>query len=181
MLIGPQASGKGTFSKMIEQTREIKAISSGSAFRRAIESGALSAELAESHKRGNLMPDEAVYAIMEQILPTDSDILLDGFPRTIDQAKWLEQWAGDDFDITVVFLDMPDEITWTRIQKRIADGGSRADDADIESIRTRLALYHEKTMPLVEWYRANPKVKFSQVDVSRTVEENFKDVARAIE
>jgi adenylate kinase len=176
ILIGPQGSGKGTFAEMIARQRDIKVVASGAAFRAA----ALSPENVESLKCGALMPDELVYEIMSRSLPRGCDILLDGFPRTIGQAKWLEQWAGNNYEIQIVFLDIPDSITLTRIAKRIRDGGGRADDADMGSIKTRLALYHEKTEPLIEYLRSNDKVKFSRVDASRTLEENFKDVEAAI-
>ena len=67
-----------------------------------------------------------------------------------------------------------------RINKRINEGGGRADDADAAAVRRRLDTFWQITMPAIEWLRTAPRIKFSDVDVTGPVDENFARILNAM-
>ena len=67
-----------------------------------------------------------------------------------------------------------------RIQKRIREGGGRADDANITSIQNRLDIFLKTTLPVIKWLETIPYIKFSKIDVSEEVKENFQKIVSAL-
>jgi adenylate kinase len=102
--------------------------------------------------RGELVPDEVIVAAVQEAMEDlgDRPVLLDGFPRTVAQARTLERALGDrgrSLDAAIL-IDVPDEEVVRRIQGR---GQGRSDDT-AETARERLRVYHRETEPLVEYY-----------------------------
>ena len=101
--------------------------------------------------RGELVPDELVVAVVEERFANPREVehgfVLDGFPRTSQQALELDRILGDHPLDVVIDLDVPTEVVVERMRAR-----GREDDTD-ESIRRRLALYDSETKPLVDFYR----------------------------
>ena len=99
-----------------------------------------------------------------------SGFLLDGFPRTIEQAEALDKMLAKNGEAvtSVVSIMIPDAMIKERIQHRAAIEG-RADDAKEETINNRIKTYHEKTEPLVEFYKKAGK--YQEVDGTGTIDE----------
>ena len=73
---------------------------------------------------------------------------------------------SDKFDIHVIYMNVPEDIMLARIEKRIREGGGRADDADSAIVRRRLDSFWKITMPAIEWLRTADGINFADVDVS---------------
>ena len=109
--------------------------------------------------RGDLVPDEIVVGIIaDRIAEPDcvKGFILDGFPRNVAQAEALDAMLSDKglaLD-AVIELAVDDQILINRIEKRASEteGGPRADD-NAEALKKRLAVYHEQTAPLIEYYK----------------------------
>lgn len=177
VMMGGQGVGKGTFSAMLRLERDYNYVEVG-AILRSLSPGT---EIGRIVARGELVPDNALFNLLRPSFITDKDIILDGFPRSLSQAKWLlEQFSGR-FDIRVIYLDVPENVMLSRINKRIRDGGNRADDADAIVIRRRLDNFWKCTMPAIEWLRNERGIKFFDVRVDGSdVNENFAKVRSAV-
>ena len=178
VLMGGQGVGKGTFSKMLRTANEYNYIETGAVFR-ALPADSAIAQLISA---GNLVPDSELFKLMADTITDDGhDLLIDGFPRTTPQAQWLVQNYADKFNIHILYLDVPEEIMIHRINKRIREGGGRTDDADATAVRRRLDAFWNITMPAIEWLRNAPGIRFSDVDVTGPVDENFANILSAMQ
>ncbi|GHT58989.1 adenylate kinase [Bacteroidia bacterium] len=173
--MGPQGSGKGTIARRILDKHDLRLISMGEILRNSPKA----VEYFEDIKHGNFAPDTLIYDIVSDYLDYEHEFLTDGFPRNLDQANWLLNWAGDNFDIRVIYLDVPESVTWERINKRIASGERRADDSDTDAINTRLRLFAERTYPLLEYFK-DQQIKIHNIDAARDLEEIVADALAAI-
>jgi adenylate kinase len=178
ILLGAPGAGKGTQSKQLTKRYGIPQISTGDILRAAIASGSeLGKQVKEIVESGRLVPDELVIALVdERIKQADcrDGFLLDGFPRTVAQAEALNKLTGIDF---VIDIDVPDAEIIDRLTGRrmhLPSGRiyhlihqppkvpgvddvtgeplvQRPDDSE-ETVRKRLAVYHEQTSPLRQFY-----------------------------
>jgi adenylate kinase len=178
LLIGPQGSGKGTQAKRIASAHGLVHIATGDMLRDAVAAGTdLGRRVQPILESGRLVPDELMVDLIRDRLEqsdTTDGFLLDGFPRTLAQADALDAMLGEiGRDLDVVFeFQMPDELGVERMLRRARDEG-RMDDTP-EAIRTRLALYHEETEPVVEHYRVTGKVVGVHAD--RSIPEVFAEI-----
>lgn len=159
IIFGPPGAGKGTQSASMVRDFNLCHLSTGDLLRAEI---AARTELGMHAKAlidaGNFVPDSVVEKIIENRMETEKDVrgfLLDGFPRTISQAEDLDAMlARRGESVTkVISLMIPDETVRARIHHRAAIEG-RADDIDEETISNRIRTYHEKTEPLIAYYKA---------------------------
>ena len=157
ILFGPPGAGKGTQASAMVEKFNLCHISTGALLRKEIAANTKLGLKAKSLiDAGELVPDEVVEGMIEHEFDTVkgvSGFLLDGFPRTIAQA---------------VSIMIPDEMIKERIQHRAAIEG-RADDASEDTINTRIRTYHEKTEPLIDFYRKAGK--YTEIDGTGTIEE----------
>ena len=163
LMMGGQGVGKGTHTRRLIARDGYGYVETGAILR------ALPPEspVAQIMARGELVPDDELFGVIgDAIKNTPGDIILDGFPRTVGQAQWLVKNYADKFDIRVVYMNVPEDIMLARIEKRIREGGGRADDADAAIVRRRLDSFWKTTMPAIDWLRTAPGVKFADVDVS---------------
>ena len=176
VLMGGQGVGKGTFSKMLRDRHDYNYIETGAMFR------ALPADstIAKIIARGELVPDTELFKLVADKINTSKDMLIDGFPRTQPQAQWLVENYADKYNIHILYLDVPEEIMLHRINKRINEGGGRADDADAAAVRRRLDTFWRVTMPAIEWLSHANGIKFSDVDVTGHVDDNFARILDAM-
>ena len=172
VLMGGQGAGKGSIANVMKSEHEYKHIESGALFR-ALPTDS---EIAKIIARGELVPDSELFKLMESNISDDGDIILDGFPRTLPQAQWLVEKYADKFNIHVLYLDLSEELMIFRINKRIREGGGRADDADTAAVRRRLDTFWQITVPAIEWLRTAPGIKFSDIDASQTIDGNMKQI-----
>lgn len=180
LLLGPPGAGKGTQAQFICKQLNIPQISTGDMLRAAIAAETeLGLQVKSVMAAGELVSDDLIIALVkERIAQADCEagFLFDGFPRTIPQAKAL-QVAGIDLD-KVIEIKVPDETIVARLAgRRVHQASGRTyhidynppriagqddetgepliqrDDDKEETIRQRLAVYHEQTEPLVDFYR----------------------------
>ena len=173
LLFGPQGSGKGTQAKRIAAEHGIPHVSTGDMFRAAIaRETPLGQKVKPILESGELVPDDlTVGLIRERLSETDAQdgFILDGFPRNLAQAEALDALLEElGRPLTAVLeLLVPDEVCRERMTLRAAEEG-RTDDTP-EAIARRLAIYHEETAPLGEYYRAAGKLV--GVDGTGTIDE----------
>jgi adenylate kinase len=153
ILLGAPGSGKGTQAAALADHFGVPHISSGELLRRQVAAGTeLGGEIASLLEQGELAPDRLVVAVVDEALAhADRSYVLEGFPRTVSQAREAEAHHGARFADAVVFLDVPDDVARQRVGGRRSDG--RADDRDPDAIERRLRRFHADTEPLVDYYR----------------------------
>lgn len=153
VMLGPPGSGKGTQAALLSEVLGVPAISTGEMLRQAIETGSeLGLRVAEIVGSGALVDDRTMADVVRARLGQDDaegGFLLDGYPRTIEQVRALNGIL-EELDVAldmVIFVDVPESELIRRALAR-----RREDDTE-EVIQHRLAVYREKTQPLVEHYR----------------------------
>lgn len=198
VIMGPAGSGKGTVSQYIVKQFNVAHISTGDMFRENIKNNTELGQLAKQYTTaGKLVPDEVTVAMLKDRLQKDDvkgGFLLDGFPRTLDQAKALEtlcEEINQPIDV-VISMTLPlglliDRIVGRRVcpkcgasyhvknNKPSVDGicdecGSeliqRADDTE-EKLMVRLAEHDRNTTPVINYYDEKGLVK--EVDASASI------------
>ena len=189
VILGAPGAGKGTQADIICQEKGLAHVASGDLFRQALEKKTELGLLAKTFmERGELVPDEVtIKLVLERINDPDciSGCLFDGFPRTLEQAKALdESFAAQGKSIDrVIYIKVPDEELVKRLSGRWlcrvcqmpyhivtsppnvtgkcnkCDGRlyQRSDDKE-ETVRERLKVFFNQTVPLIEYYRKQNKL-----------------------
>ena len=153
IFLGAPGAGKGTQAQTLALHWHIPHISTGDILRGAMKERSPLGIKAQSYvDRGELVPDQLLLDIMEERLSqsdAQSGWILDGFPRNVNQASFLEQLLQKltQDSVRAINLDVPDEVLVSRLL-----GRGRADDTE-EVIRRRLEVYREQTLPLIDFYR----------------------------
>ncbi len=157
LLLGPPGAGKGTQAQRLVTKLGVPQISTGDMLRAAVAAGTeLGRQAKDYMERGALVPDELVIgAARERLGQPDAaeGFILDGFPRTEEQARALDALL-EDLGVSLeccVALRVDEEELVQRLLKR-AEIEGRADDTE-ETIRHRMRVYREQTAPLVAYYR----------------------------
>ena len=178
VFMGGQGSGKGTFANLLRKQHDYNYVEAG-AILRAMPADS---DIKQKISRGELVGDDDLFPIISQHISTDKDIIMDGFPRTIGQAKWLIDNFADKFDIKIIFLNISEEKMLAHIQNRIKEGGNRADDNDAEAVRKRIAAFKSTTMPAIEWLATLDSVKFYDIKLpSDDIDTNFAHIVKTIQ
>ncbi len=211
IFLGPPGAGKGTQAAGVSAHLHVPHISTGDMFRSAIKSQTPTGLEAKRYiDAGQLVPDSVVIDMVRERLAMDdcqSGYLLDGFPRTVDQAIALDAISTPD---AVVDIDVPDERLLKRLTGRrvcgkcqgtfhvskLADekicpvcGGEmyQRDDDKPETIEARLKAYHDQTEPLIGYYSGLGKLRrvdvaaLSTVDGDSRPEDVFKAILASLE
>lgn len=177
VVLGPQGSGKGTQAELLSNYLGIPTISPGVLFRSEVERGTgLGREIQKYIEAGDIVPAETVNQVMHERLQeedTEKGVMIDGFPRTHEQAVALDKILGEiGRAVTeVIYLKVSDEIAIERME-----GRKRADDTP-EVMRHRLELYHKDTEPLIEYYRERGILKEVNGDAAVSeIEEEIRSI-----
>ncbi|MDT7911156.1 MAG: adenylate kinase [Thermocrinis sp.] len=202
VFLGPPGAGKGTQAKLLSQRMGFLHLSTGDLLREAVKNQTpLGKKAKEYMDRGELVPDELIVQLIEETMPKDGNVILDGFPRTVNQALALEEMLrvkGEKIS-KVLFFDVPDEVIIDRLSGRrvcskcgavyhvkynppkvegVCDlcGGSlvQRDDDKEEVVRKRLEVYRKQTEPLIEFYQERGIIY--KLDAGKGVEELFEEV-----
>ncbi|MGQ4276169.1 adenylate kinase [Pseudidiomarina sp. E22-M8] len=210
ILLGAPGAGKGTQAQFLMKTFGIPQISTGDMLRAAIKAGT---ELGQQAKAvmdaGKLVSDDIMIGLVkERIAQPDcqNGFLLDGFPRTIPQADAMQE-AGIAVDVVLEFAVADDVIVERMSGRRVHPGSGRVyhvhhnppktegkddvtgedliirDDDKEETVRKRLAIYHEQTEPLVSYYRKlaeQGQTTFHKIDGTRDVETISKELGELL-
>ncbi|MBO5194525.1 MAG: adenylate kinase [Bacteroidales bacterium] len=174
ILFGPPGAGKGTQATAMVERYNLCHLSTGELLRKEIAAGTeLGLKAKALIDAGSLVPDEIMEGMIESQFRTVKGVegfLLDGFPRTTAQAEALDAMLGKASEevTAVISLMIPDNMIKERIRHRATIEG-RADDACEETINNRIKTYHDKTEPLVEYYRKAGK--YHEVDGTGSIDE----------
>ncbi len=203
IFLGPPGAGKGTQAAGVSAHLGVPHISTGDMFRSAISNQTPTGlEDKRYLDAGELVPDSVTIAMVKERLSMDDckpGYLLDGFPRTVEQAIALDAISAPD---AVVDIDVPDERLLSRLTGRricgkchgtfhiskLTDehicpvcGGEmyQRDDDKPETIATRLKAYHEQTEPLIGFYKGQSKLR--RVNGDSQLEDVFKAILATLE
>ncbi|MBR2240398.1 MAG: adenylate kinase [Clostridia bacterium] len=215
IMLGAQGTGKGTVAGILNKQKGWIQLSTGDIFRENISKGTeLGIEANKYISKGCLVPDEITISMVEnrlEELKNEDGIILDGFPRNLEQAKKLDEILaakGQKID-WVMNLETPrDEIIERMMNRRVCSkckatynlklhpskvpgvcdncGGEliiRADDSDENAIRQRLEIYDTQTRPLVDFYNEKGIVIVEEISqrINRLADEACKDFLSKIE
>lgn len=169
ILFGPPAAGKGTQAARLKEAHKIAHLSTGDMLRAAIAAGTEVGRRAKAiMDKGDLVPDEVVIGIIgDRIKAADcaNGFILDGFPRTVNQARALDELLkgrGLGVDVVVV-VEVDESALVKRVENRASEAKAkgqpvRADD-DPETFKKRLAVYKAETAPVLPYYDAQGRTK----------------------
>src|SRR3989344_3348444 len=206
VIFGPPGVGKGTLASMLSKRYNIPHISTGDIFRAEIKSG--NSELIQYVEKGLLVPDMVVNKVVEKALKQENcrnGFILDGYPRTIDQAEFLQNviWKlKKKVDIVLNLVAPEDEIikrmtarrncgkcgalyniiTMKPKKKDICDKcGSKLairKDDEPETVRKRIQVYQEETSPVIEYYRKRKML--ADVDATKRPREVYSSALKVL-
>lgn len=204
IILGPQASGKGTQAARLAEHYGLFHFSTGDALRAEIKTGSdLGEEIARIINAGGLVSDELIYGIVRKVYKEHPEgLLLDGFPRTLNQAEL----AALDFVVdAVVKIVIRAEVSVERISSRLVcsecgagynlvslppktpgvcdkDGAPlvQRDDDKPEAVRKRLGLYRQWAVPVMEFYE-DLGVPVHRIDGEQSIEDVFEAIKSAID
>ena len=183
ILFGPPGAGKGTQAKFIVEKFNLMHISTGDLLRKEMKEGTpLGLKAKEFIENGNLVPDEVVVGMIKSTFANNKNVegfLLDGFPRTTAQAEMLDKMLQEQNDGVdkVISLAIKDSTIFERIAKR-AEIEGRKDDADPATIQNRIDTYHQKTEPLIDFYKKQDK--YFEIPGEQTIEEVFDCICKTL-
>ncbi len=211
LITGLPGVGKGTQSENIVKEYGVVHLSTGNLFRSEISNQTeLGIEAKNYIDQGQLVPDELTIKMLEQEIKKDqykNGFLLDGFPRTIAQAEFLDKMLADNgLNLDgVIALDLDEEVIIERLVNRLVcpkcqasyhklfikpavewvcdkDGTEliQRDDDKLESIEKRLAVAKEQTMPVVDYYQAQNKVFSIKMTKSDTESQVFDKIRKVL-
>ena len=196
IIFGPQGSGKGTQAKLIAKEFSIKHLSVGDIFRDESDKGStLGLKVKTYWSKGNLVPDKITNSIMKETIKDLDNFILDGYPRSLKQTKFLESITCIDL---VLELVVDYELSIKRITKReqckkcgkiygldvpAKKPGicnkcrvglyKRKDDVE-DKIKNRLKIYHEETEPIAKFYE--DKGLLVKLDGSKPIKDLFEEI-----
>jgi len=174
VLFGPPGAGKGTQAEYLIKSFGLTHLSTGDLLRSEIANGTkLGLEAKSYMDKGELVPDKVVIGMIESKLKSEKDtngFIFDGFPRTVEQAKALDELLNANGTPVSAMLSL--EVEKQELIDRLLNRGKesgRADDQDVSVIENRINVYNQKTSPLIEYYKA--QAKHSGINGMGTIED----------
>lgn len=180
IILGAPGSGKGTQADLLCKKFNLFHISGGAALRREIETGSRKGQLIEHvMEKGDLVPFETISSVIEpEILEHRNGFILDGSPRDLTQAEYLNDFLLENkISIDrVLYLHVPDEKLIERLLLR-SKTEDRPDD-NLESITERFNVFHNSTEPVIEYYKKQNLL--TTVDGDRSIDEIAVDMEKIV-
>ncbi|ABX31493.1 Nucleoside-triphosphate--adenylate kinase [Petrotoga mobilis SJ95] len=202
LFFGPPGAGKGTQAKKVAQEFQIVHISTGDILRDAVSKGTELGKMAKAiMDRGELVSDEIMNSLVKERLEELDSFILDGYPRTLDQAKFLDQATKElqkEIDAAVLIDVSEEEIVKRISNRRVCPNCGKVynlitlqpkedekcdvcgtkliqrDDDKEEVVRERYKVYKKNTEPVIEYYRKNNKI--ITIDGAQNVEDVTKEL-----
>lgn len=182
VIFGAPGSGKGTQSELIIAEYGVDHISTGDVLRSEMKNETELGKIAKDYiEKGQLVPDELIVDMLAKVLDSKENskgVIFDGFPRTIPQAKALKEMLNKRGTDVSVMLNL--QVEEEELIKRLLERGKvsgRSDD-NLETIKSRLDVYHKQTAPLADYYIGEGK--HVAIEVMGTVEEIFGRIKEAV-
>ncbi len=177
ILLGIQGSGKSTQGNLLANKIKVPYLSTGHIFRElAKEKTSLGRYIKEVMNAGYLIPDRKTLKIVSEYLKRpeyQKGYILDGFPRTITQAKVFANGIDK-----VIYLDVPDKEALWRLSYRNGENGETREDDTLAGIRKRIELFHKFTEPVLEFYKK--KGKLVKVNGEQKISDIHKEILKKI-
>jgi adenylate kinase len=181
ILFGPPGAGKGTQAKKLQDEYSIPHLSTGDIFRAAIKNKTpLGVKVKSILDSGELVPDQTVVDLVADELSNDKyqdGYILDGFPRTVVQAKAFDAFLDKNNDNLDAFISL--SVPEDELVKRILSRGEGRSDDTVEKIKTRLKVYRKETQPVIEHYKKQDKVQ--EIDGTGSIDEIFDRIKAALQ
>ena len=184
ILFGPPGAGKGTQAKFLINKFKIIQISTGDILREEVKS---KTDLGMSAKaimdKGDLVPDEIILSIIEKRLSNsdcDNGFILDGFPRTLNQAIALEKIL-EKHEISidkVIEINVKEEILLQRIISRALETNNNRADDNSDVLKNRIQIYNKDTKPVLKFYEDMGKL--ITVNGMLSIEEVSKEILKLL-
>jgi adenylate kinase len=208
VMLGPPGAGKGTQADRLAKAKGIPKISTGDMLREAVRAGSeIGLRAKATMDRGELVNDEVIIGVVrERLAKADAQrgFILDGFPRTVAQARALDTLMDGRHPLIVVDIVVPEADLVERLTTRLvcSNCGTNAEGVPLSAMATtpcgkcggplkqrsddneavvleRLKVYRRDTQPLVDYYRSRPT--FRAVNGAQTMERVFADLAEAVD
>lgn len=183
VLFGPPGAGKGTQAKRLIKKYHLVHLSTGEILRSEIKAKTpLGLQARQRMDRGELVPDELVVGMIRERLEKSenrSGFIFDGFPRTVAQARILDQMLRDlglKIDL-MLCLEVDREELISRLLTRGKESG-RSDDQDVSIIHNRIEIYNQQTAPIIDYYASQQK--HMAIQGMGAVEDIFERLSEAI-
>ena len=183
IIFGAPGSGKGTQGQKLTDRYKLTHISTGEVLREKIRKQTPLGKLADEYiSKGQLVPDNVVIDILTKFFadnPTSNGYIFDGFPRTLRQGEAMDEMLAEKNESinVVLWLDVDDDELVERLLNRGKEMG-RNDD-NLETIKSRLKVYYQKTAPLKEFY--SKQGKLIKINGMGTVEEIFSRIEKVVD
>ncbi len=184
VLFGPPGAGKGTQSENLIKKYNLTHISTGDLFRKNIGKKTELGKTAQKFMdEGNLVPDEIVIGMVNDKIhstPNTNGFIFDGFPRTVAQAKALDElMQKNNTQInTMLALDVSEDELMKRLLLRGKTSG-RVDDQNEVKIKNRINVYNKETTPVANYYEAQGKLNL--VKGVGSIDEIFNSLSQLVD
>ena len=175
ILMGPPGSGKGTMSERLEKDYNLPHISAGELLREEVAKGTtIGKDIKVIMDKGDLVPAKLMAEMIKLTVKDEENYMFDGFPRSLDQAKYIEDLHID----AVIYLEVPEDVVIARFAgRRMCKANNHGyhienlppkvegvcdkcegelyqrDDDKPEAIKARLKVYEDQTSPLIGYYK----------------------------
>lgn len=164
IFFGAPGAGKGTQAKKLSEKFNFSHVSTGDMLRLQIEKNTeLGLKAKQFMDKGDLVPDDVMIGMVEDTINQTKNvkgIILDGFPRTLNQAKALDEMLKkNNYSISdVLYINVDKKEIIDRLKKR-AEIENRKDDSDISIVENRISVYNKNTAPIIGYYENQNKLK----------------------
>jgi len=181
IIFGPPGAGKGTQAEKLIEHYNLPHLSTGNIFRENIKNETLLGKKVKSiMDDGKLVPDETVVELVADELKKEKyndGVILDGFPRTVTQAKALDAFFEENNKKVDAFLTL--DVPERELVKRILNRGEGRSDDTPEKIKTRLKVYREETEPVLNYYEV--KGQAIHINGTGTIDDIFDRIKTALD
>ena len=185
ILFGPPGAGKGTQAKYLIEKYKIVQISTGEMLREAVMSGTkLGLTVKLIMDKGDLVSDEVIMSIIEERIEKQdckNGFILDGFPRTLNQAKALDNLL----DIKkmkidhIIEISVDQKLLINRIENRAAENKNIRNDDNPDVLKNRIIIYNKDTLPVLNYYKKLNRLKL--VDGTQSIDKVSNDIQKVIQ